>query len=316
MKTDLYFTVASELATDVCPACTTRDPLVSAYPYSRIPAFAPLLACWCRVCGFGWVPMIPFSLTEFYETEYGTKHRSDRRIDPAKYFAMLEQPEEEMRPRSLARYANRAKRQHRLLDRYVEKGYSLLEFGSGPGYGLFFSSAAEKHAIEHDESSVKYLRHIGAVRVDLNELEASRYDAVLSSHSLEHLLVGDLYSSLASLRRALRPRGILYIEVPNGAHTCSFLPGNHAPHTLFFNIRALKSILSRAGFEVIESQSLLRPKKYGMKTTMHRPDQLDQRQDAGALTVVARKTEAVRVPDLPPRPRCHVVAPSRRRTGS
>lgn len=303
LSSNLYFFEASEVARELCPACGEGQPMLSAYPYSDSALFSPLVTCWCRVCGMGWVPTIPFSLEEYYSSAYAESNRGDRRIPPAEYFAMVGGPESEMTIPKLVPYTRRARAQLAKLEEFVPARYSLLEFGAGPGYGLYFSNAEAKHAVEHDEASVKYLEHLGVQRVELGEAEPGRYDAVLASHSLEHLAVDSLYPTLGLFRKALKSEGVLYVEVPNGAHTGSYLPGNHSPHTLFFSMRALKTVVERAGFEIIYSETRTKKKGQKLERPIHTEKELEQAPDAQGLTVVARPRHGeLVVPSLPPRP--------------
>lgn len=312
LESDLYFFESTSLTEEICPACDISAPWISAYPHSSSALFSPILTCWCKECGFGWVPNVPFDLADYYAKEYAKSNRGDRNAAPKAYFETLSGPEEEMRPHSLVRYARRAKRQQALLQHYVPEGFSLLEFGSGPGYGLFFSRARIKHAIEQDEASAKYLDHIGAKRLSLTSLVPNTYDAILSSHSLEHLTICTLYDTLAKLRAALKPDGVFYVEVPNGSLTSTYLPGNHSPHTLFFNLRSLAIILERAGFSILH-QSAGKRKQHlpSLENPPHHSADVGQPGDAIALTVIAKWNASTNVPRLPPRPEPRRAAPLR-----
>ena len=122
---------------------------------------------------------------------------------------------------------------------------------------------------------------------------------MLSSHSLEHLPIEDLFPTLLRIRELLKPKGVLYIEVPNGAHTLSFLPGNHSPHTLFFSQRSLRQIVARAGFEILLSTNRVTKEGQTPEASIHSAEHLEQPIDAQGITVVARKSE-LGVPPVAP----------------
>lgn len=297
---DLYFYDPTELQKEVCPACDRGAVLVASYPYSHAPQFAALLTCWCRTCGFGWVPVVPFDLNEYYQTAY-SKNRGDRELAPKDYFALLDGPLDTI-PNNFRQYVARARSQHARINNYVDRGYALIELGSGPGYGLYFSQATQKAAVEPDDASGKYLEYLGAKRLSLDALPSDTYDVVLASHSVEHLTVEALYPTLQRLREALKPGGIIYVEVPNGAHTGAFIPGSHAPHTLFFSLASLKSVVTRSGFEVVETTYQLADRAARLQYPIHGEEVLEQPPDAQSVTVVARKARSESIPTIGSRP--------------
>jgi hypothetical protein len=246
----LFTYEVDSLETPTCVACGGRGLHVLPYPSSISPTFSRLIVLLCPSCGFGWVPSLPFDLDEYYRTEYGSGKRTRVALAPADYFAVdgtLHQP-----GGRLSRYFERSKQQLALIHRHKPHIETMLDFGSGPGYALFVSGATTKHAIEPDDQSIKYLDHIGAVRTHLTDLKPHSYDVILASHSVEHIFIHQLFSTLGSLRAALRDDGVLCVEVPYASLGRAYIPLGHEPHTLFFSPDALVRIIERAGFEVVE----------------------------------------------------------------
>lgn len=308
---NMVFYRSEELASQACPACASAETFVTAYPYPRTRAFARVVCSWCRRCGFGWVPALPFSLSSYYEHEYAVANRGDRADDPARYFAELSGALGEARPH-LVRYAERAQSQIAAIERLAPPSYDILDYGSGPGYALFFSRALTKHAVEPDGASAKYLEYLGVARLSLEDLVENRYDVVLSSHSLEHLELCELYPTLERLHAALRPGGIFLCEVPSGALTQASIERRHEPHTLFFNAESLRAVFENAGFVIIEQSIRTKGDGRDLSVKLAGTDS-GTPANADGLTIVARKggfarsmttqaavaaTEAVRATDV------------------
>lgn len=84
-------------------------------------------------------------------------------------------------------------------------------------------------------------------------LPAAVYDAVTLWHSLEHL--DDPLAALRHLRPALRPGGILLVEVPNAAGWAARGSGAYwlhldlPRHRFHFTPASLRLLLKKAGFE-------------------------------------------------------------------
>lgn|GEM_PF-1215760 len=233
-----------------CAACDGSSLHLLPYPSSISPNFSRLIVLLCASCGFGWVPSLPFDLDEYYRKEYGSGKRTRVDLPPESYFAVdgaLHQP-----GGRLQRYFERSSQQLALIQKHKPRIEAMLDFGSGPGYALFVSAAATKHAIEPDDQSIKYLDYIGASRVQLAELKPASYDVILASHSVEHMPIDKLFSTLGRLHTALRPDGLLCVEVPYGSLGRAHIPLEHEPHTLFFSPDALVRVIERAGFEVVE----------------------------------------------------------------
>ena len=282
----LFFLDVEELAGRPCLACATSARFVSAYPNPQSASFASTLIIWCTQCGMGWVPDLPLDLADYYEREYAVENRGDREMTPARYFAADS-------PFRDSTYFRRAQFQIQCAGQHVDSIGAMLDFGSGPGYALFLSGAATKHAVEYDSSSKKYLDFIGAERVWPQSLPKGSYDLILSSHSLEHLTATDLYPTLGAFRNALAPGGVLYVEVPGGSLTTYQSHVRHEPHTLFFSPEALVRVLERAGFEILAKSAEAQTGNPSLQAPLYEPAaDCDPffAETKGRLTVICRRS--------------------------
>lgn len=285
----LCFLEVEDLARLRCPACDHERILIAPYPYAQTPLFAGVTVAFCQRCAFGWTLGAAFDLGDYYERHYAVLERGDRATEPARYFRRLSGPIASL-PRTSRRYVERARHQVGEIERHVPKDYALLDFGSGPGYALYFSRAGTKHAVEPDGSCEKYLSHIGARRVDLASIADGTYDAILSSHSLEHQRLETLFPTLLEWRRVLRPGGLLYVEVPNGVYGAVDKRRGQEPHTLFFSLGALRRVLLRAGFEIRETKTRSPGSPPKGFPTIGDPEFLEQHPGAAGLTILASPT--------------------------
>ena len=265
----------------VCLACEAPASHVTRYPPPVTGPFSRLLVMWCERCGFGWVPTSPFILADYYAQTYAVVNRKDRDVDPEKYF----DPNRES-----TKYFRRARSQVAKVREFVPEIQSMLDFGSGPGYALFVSGAKEKYAVEYDEHSTKYLDYIGAKKISHDEISMRRYDLILSSHSLEHLFIGDLESTLKSFHSALKPQGVLYVEVPGASLTEYTSPVRHEPHTLFFSPESLWRLVTKAGFNVIWEDALGQTSNPRLDHPIYSPKEERWNHSRGRLSVIARSS--------------------------
>lgn len=287
---DLVFYSCDTIKNAVCVACGEGPTHCTGYPYSTSTMFSRLMVLWCDHCGMGWVPGLPFRLSDYYAREYARSNRGDRDIDPELYFS----PENPMLERAKgAKYFRRAARQIALAKDYLDDIESMLDFGAGPGYALHLSGASVLHAVEEDENSFKYLSYLGASRESLGELGQELYDFVLCSHSLEHLTHTTLYSTLEKLFNSLKKSGVLLVGVPAAALSRYRMVYKHEPHTLFYSPESLKRVIERAGFEILFSETLGKVPSPLLEEPIYTPDIDDDlnfvNSSRGEVTIVARR---------------------------
>jgi len=149
-------------------------------------------------------------------------------------------------------------------------GRRLLDVGCGQGVLLEVASHRGWEAVGLDvsEQFARYARENLQVRVHVGDiatvdLEANSFDVVILNAILEHLL--DPYQVLLKIFSALRPRGLLLLDVPNerglyyrignfwqkirGRDWVVNLSPTFAPGHLFgFSPKSLKTMLGRSGF--------------------------------------------------------------------
>ena len=270
-----------------CPICQENSvAYFSSYP-SEVEPFASTVVEYCTHCGSGYVPGAGALLDGYYETEYSRSNRRDRMMEPNLYFS---EATREKSPK-LSRYFKRGTRQLDLLRDLGNPVERLLDFGSGPGYLLYLSNAKEIAAFEPDKDSEKYLSHINATQyVALQDLPRDHFDAVVSSHSMEHLPVGDLIATLRVLLAALKPDGHLLIEVPQGGLSHLKLSSRHDPHTIFFTNEGLQVAVKAAGGDIVFSKCFSPKKAKRRPDAIYTPEGTDFiRYPGGALTVVVRR---------------------------
>lgn len=284
-KADVAFYPLASIDAARCPACDTAPDHLCTYPFDTV-AFSRLVVLWCPTCGMGWVPEVPFDLDDYYGTVYAQENRGDRDIPPEVYFS----EDNPLLQKGGPRYFTRARAQIERAREHHPSIEAMLDFGAGPGYALWTSGARLKHAIEKDAACAKYLDHLGAERLTLESLPESTYDLVLSSHSLEHLVAHELVSVLERLRRALEPKGLLYVEVPSGGLSRLVMPGRHEPHTLFFTPDGLRRAVVRAGFEVVFADTLAKRENSLRPEPVYTPPTNDAFASSarGQITVLAR----------------------------
>lgn len=270
-----------------CPVC--GDEAVghrSDYP-SLVEPFASKDVLYCSSCGSGHVPGSSALLETYYKAEYAATNRGDREIDPVTYFS----DEYRSKTPKIAKYFERAQRHLTLLAACGAGFGRVADFGSGPGYLLYLSKAAEKVAFEPDLNSAKYLAHIGATRLDrVEQLLDHAFDAVVASHVLEHVVPEDLQKTVDILLKSLAPGGKLLIEVPHGGHTFARLTARQDPHTLFFTPEGIVRAVERAGGRVLFRQAMADLVEAPKETPVYTPKDIPFfKERRGALTLVCER---------------------------
>ena len=142
---------------------------------------------------------------------------------------------------------------------------AVLDVGAGYGHILEALGRrypnARRFGIEFSEVCVSHLRAIG-VEVYRDPAEsvipalADRFDVVVLSHVLEHLL--DPSRLLEVIREHLPTEGVFYIEVPNIPKDAFLRNPDHVwaprfdePHITFYAVETLRETLERAGFRLL-----------------------------------------------------------------
>ena len=265
---------------------------LAAYPAEPKSIFTGATTMWCGYCGSGYVPDADGLLDGYYACAYAESGRSDRFIEPERYFASLTET------RSPTAYFAHRSLSHLLLLRRLGAVFDdVLDFGSGPGAFLHLSDARRKVAVEPDEYCAQHLAYIGAEVVNETDLAQESLDVIAASHVIEHLTTTTLHHTLARLYRALRVGGLILIEVPNGGLSHLILPGMHEPHALFFTPQGAERAFTRQHVR-IEFKRPQGPADVGRpnKAAIYRPDPGDLFRSTahGSILMILRKTARFR----------------------
>jgi SAM-dependent methyltransferase len=137
----------------------------------------------------------------------------------------------------------------------------LLEVGSASGYFLDAAARGGYQPLGVEPSpreSASAVERFGVeVRTGLLEdvdLPADAFDVACGWHVLEHVI--EPLGAVSALRAALRPDGLLFLEVPNGASPLARVMGRRWPllglpeHVSIFSPDSMRALLRRGGFEV------------------------------------------------------------------
>ena len=145
------------------------------------------------------------------------------------------------------------------LARHLPSGARLLEIGCANGLlaralrpivpiqrydGLELSPARAQASRHLDQVYDMSLPNLQAKNI----LPRESYDAVISSHCLEH--IADPNAEIAAMRRALSPNGIVFIEVPNRSGHPSLPFDDNRSHLHFFSVSSLTRLLAAHGLTI------------------------------------------------------------------
>ena len=143
------------------------------------------------------------------------------------------------------------------------RGLRVLDFGGGDGrmLGGLVDRGALCHLVDYSERVHPGVTKIGDTEHDIPA--DANYDVIICSHVVEHL--PDPRETLATLREALAPDGIIYVEVP--IEVVGQLPATHEPvtHLNFFTPDSLRALLAFAGYGVSWSRLVAEPHPWGYK---------------------------------------------------
>lgn len=149
------------------------------------------------------------------------------------------------------------------LQKFMVSG-TLLEFGPGTGEFLHTAAAAGFQAAGVDR--FPHLRTenkregVSVVQADARTYRsANPFDVVAGIHVLEHFV--NPYEFLSSVRENLKSSGLFLVEVPNYASLSRVVIGRRwncfaSYHALQFTPRSLSALLEKAGFKVMQLESV------------------------------------------------------------
>jgi SAM-dependent methyltransferase len=151
-----------------------------------------------------------------------------------------------------------------LLEKYVKKPGVVLDVGCSNGVflDLFKEIGWETWGIEPSGSATiaksKSHKIVNATFEKAN-LPPKYFDLVILNHTLEHM--NNPTAILKKVKLVLRPKGILYVDVPNAGGLSAKILGKHWPlllpdeHRWQFTKASLTKLLEESGFKVLHWQS-------------------------------------------------------------
>lgn len=151
----------------------------------------------------------------------------------------------------------------RYIERRVPLERSLKVLDMGAGLGLFHDAmrllgkAHEYVAVETDRAQLAALRQRLGDRAAFGDLAqvppGEAFDLIVLAHVLEHM--SRPHELVSALTARLKPRGALFVEVPNGDYRYKT---NFESHLLFFHPESLQSLLAAHG-EVLDVDTVGKP---------------------------------------------------------
>lgn len=141
------------------------------------------------------------------------------------------------------------------FNKLLRPEFHVLELGAGYGHFINNVQCQRKTAVDQWEGMVKYLRpeveaHVGSV-TELGFLPHDSVDFAFASNLFEHLTQAEFASTLAELRRVLRPGGTLNILQPNYRLAYREYFDDYT-HCSIYSDSSLCDFLSTHGFEILE----------------------------------------------------------------
>ncbi len=158
-------------------------------------------------------------------------------------------------------------------DRFQDAPPRLLDVGAGLGVFPYRMKQAgwDCTALDMDERLVAHYRNVAAVAGVLGDVSAieglGTFDLITFNKVLEH--IADPVSVLASVRRLLRPGGLVYVELPDGEAAEAggkereeYLLG----HIHVFSFASYALLIAQAGLSLVCCERLQEPStKYTLR---------------------------------------------------
>jgi SAM-dependent methyltransferase len=136
----------------------------------------------------------------------------------------------------------------------LKPGQKILDFGCGGGYLLknINETNTKLFGVEVNKEAKKIAKTNGVkVFSNSNLLPANYFDLIISNHALEH--TDNPLLELKNLHKSLKKNGQICIVVPLDNKSYSYKKNDINFHFFSWSPMNLGNILTRAGFDVIES---------------------------------------------------------------
>jgi SAM-dependent methyltransferase len=220
-----------------CDLCGGSDVSLLA---SRSRSGASLRTVICRSCGLVWSDPRPHDARQFYEADYRVEYKGAY----------------EPRPKHVLRAGKVAlSRLEKVMPLLAGGRKRILDVGTGGGEFAYLLSKLghDVRGVEPNRGYAEYsIREYGLpIEVGFVQdvaLPPEAFDLITMWHALEH--TESPSSVLDRLRRALRPDGVLVIEVPNVEATCQSPKSTfHEAHLYNFNVASLRGVAGKVGLD-------------------------------------------------------------------
>ena len=140
----------------------------------------------------------------------------------------------------------------------LNKGFTVLDYGCGSGYFIEYlnSKGLKAKGIDLDMQAVEFCRNrdLDVNNHELNKEENNQYDLITMFDSIEHLYEPEQLFKFAN--KKLKKNGKILAYTPNIRSLSTQLMGaDHNAfavfdHVCFYNIKSLKYLASKTGFDV------------------------------------------------------------------
>lgn len=160
---------------------------------------------------------------------------------------------------------------YRILTRWLQKFFPekespirLLEIGCGQGdllKSVHNNPRFAAQGLDYGKRRVQYAREIGLDAregdIESQGFADNTFDLVVALHVIEH--VHDLHSTIAEIRRVLKPGGLFFAVCPCVTHFKARLAGERwkylgpPGHLWYFSPRTFSRLVRRIGFETLST---------------------------------------------------------------